>query len=241
MDAPGSFPDRRNAVGRDSSKYVSEWCEKALRRGLSTNVRVCSNNRRIHFDCAEIVEPPIPPINAIQLSTSPSIFRPTLRRSGGESECASKTRYSKRAKLIGDRAEALVEKYLREDVPGATDVKWLAKIGETPGWDLQYRSKDGELIRVEVKGTIQQAVTSFELTANELLAAQTHGEFFRIVLVAECLSANPKIQVLGNPVTTGLTFDPIRWRVSFSSAGNPLDLRTNPLPASDVPQPAVGI
>ena len=36
---------------------------------------------------------------------------------------------------------------------GATDIRWMSDEKLTPGWDIQYRNKLGEVIAIEVKGT----------------------------------------------------------------------------------------
>jgi hypothetical protein len=71
--------------------------------------------------------------------------------------------------------------------------------GETPGWDIDYVDSDGQLHRVEVKGTVAGAFLSIALTAGELRAAQAHGEAYWLYLVAHCLTERAQIQRVCNP------------------------------------------
>ena len=62
---------------------------------------------------------------------------------------------------------------------------------------------------------------NFELTEGELRASRRLGERYLLVLVAECLGASPRVQVLANPsrmLDSGdLRHEPLRYRV-FRSA-----------------------
>src|SRR5580658_8287020 len=47
----------------------------------------------------------------------------------------------------GRRAEGIVHKFLRERARtiGAVKIRWVARDGITPGWDLQYQDQSGDL------------------------------------------------------------------------------------------------
>jgi hypothetical protein len=73
------------------------------------------------------------------------------------------------------------------------------------------------LRRIEVKGTQGPQFPSFEMTANEWMAATRHRSSYAVHLVAHCLSAGPSIDELDDPVGLhergALSAAPSRWRV----------------------------
>jgi hypothetical protein len=86
---------------------------------------------------------------------------------------------SRRAKEFGDRAEESVFKQLAvQQAAGAiTGLRWLAKEGLTPGWDIEYDDLPSHTRRrIEVKGALATSIGAFDLTANELNAALEHGK-----------------------------------------------------------------
>lgn len=108
-------------------------------------------------------------------------------------------RRSRRSKEIGDWAEKAAFAYIKNEVAGCTACTHRAAVGETPGWDIDYRDAKGLLQRVEVKGTIAAAFASIDLTANEMKAAKEHAAQYWLCLVAECETKQPKIQLIQNP------------------------------------------
>lgn len=145
----------------------------------------------------------------------------TVKKSGGPvndtSRILSITRYSRHSKLIGDRAEEVAFKWLEQNLKEVKELRWVAREGLTPGWDIQYKDLSGTLHAVEVKGSTGAAFTTFELTANELSAANAMGNTYWLMLVADCFSSNPRvqrIQGLSHLIELGeLSTEPIRWRV----------------------------
>jgi hypothetical protein len=107
-------------------------------------------------------------------------------------------RKSTQAKQVGDWAEHTVVEFL-EGLGGCVEIVHRAALGETPGWDIDYRDPAGELHRVEVKGTVGGAFTTIDITRNELRAAREHGDRYWIFLVANCLTDRPRIQRICNP------------------------------------------
>ena len=128
-------------------------------------------------------------------------------------------RRSKRAKEVGDWAEAAALTFIRDTLCAPTIVHRAAQ-GETPGWDLDYLDAAGQLHRVEVKGTVGGAFTAIDLTAGELKAAQLHGAAYWLYLVAGCLTDHPRIQRVCNPaaqLAAGVwTMKPMLYSVSLS-------------------------
>jgi hypothetical protein len=131
----------------------------------------------------------------------------------------STARVSRFAKAIGDRAEEIVFESLRLRLSSREreSLQWPARDGQTPGWDIQFVSGGGVLRRIEVKGTQGPQFPSFEMTANEWMAATRHRSSYAVHLVAHCLSAGPSIDELDDPVGLhergALSAAPSRWRV----------------------------
>jgi Domain of unknown function (DUF3883) len=139
---------------------------------------------------------------------------------GGATRSAGprRTRFSK---LIGDRAEEVVMRMLLHQ--GVKGLRWLAREGLTPGWDIEFVGDDGELVAVEVKGTSGDAFTSFDVTAAEWeMARQMRGRF-RIVLVARCLSDSPVVFWLKDPLEgaerNSICVVPAVWRITLGVVG----------------------
>lgn len=110
-------------------------------------------------------------------------------------------RYSRNALPVGRRAEEIAHQFLLDHAHelGATNIRWIAREGVTPGWDLQYENEQGNLIAVEVKGATGPAFGSIDITAGEWNAATTLGDRYRLYLVANCCTKAPVIQRLQNP------------------------------------------
>lgn len=146
-----------------------------------------------------------------------SVFKQTKKKSKPSTQDSKKTssRYSKRSKAIGDRAEEIVNRFLIQQKK--KHIRWCAREGETPGWDLQYQEK-GILIKIEVKGTTAKQMVNFEITENEMNAAKKYGDEYFMYLVADCESTNPKIQYIQNPIkminNKKISSKPVRWKIS---------------------------
>jgi Domain of unknown function (DUF3883) len=131
------------------------------------------------------------------------------------------SRRSRHAKRIGDRAEEIVFKYLKEHLWGeeGESVTWRSKLLETPGWDIDYTNCAGDLIAVEVKGTSGPIFPAIEMTAREWNTAKEKGENYYLYLVANCLSTSPIIQAIQNPyawyTASKLSAIPITWRLEL--------------------------
>ena len=148
-----------------------------------------------------------PPLAEVNIAESDDlIVPPAMIKAGSGNSGFGNYRKSKRAKEVGDWAEVVAVRYIRERVAGCSDCVHRAAIDETPGWDIDYVDVHGVLQRVEVKGTVAAAFTGIDMTANEMSAAATHGSNYWLYLVAGCLTATPKIQAIQDPggkLTTG--------------------------------------
>lgn len=142
---------------------------------------------------------------------------------------------SRRAKQIGDRAEELVYRWLKQNssYARADSVTWLARIGETPGWDIGYTNIDGDDIAVEVKGTDLARFSSIEMTKNEWEAARNLNERYVIALVVSVSSKYPKISLLWNPFgeyqSGKLSVESTGWRLSMHEDNSHTNTGTNAL------------
>jgi hypothetical protein len=130
-------------------------------------------------------------------------------------------RYSRTAAAVGRRAEEIAHRFLGDHSTtiGVKNLRWVAREGLTPGWDIQYTDLTGQAVAVEVKGATGARFASIDLTAGEWKAAQTLGDRYWLYLVADCLSANPRIQRIQNPAKVvadgGAQLIPIAYRLAI--------------------------
>jgi hypothetical protein len=145
---------------------------------------------------------------------------PQSGSSGGAS--GSGARRSRYSKAIGDQGERIVIRFLRETLPTrvASTLRWVADEGETPGWDIEY-TENRETFGVEVKATTGSAFPSVEITANEWQAAEKLGGRYRLALVVNVCSKNPRIEFLDNPWSLAesgqLSTTPLTWKIQRNS------------------------
>ena len=99
-------------------------------------------------------------------------------------------------------------------------IRWCAREGETPGWDIEFSTESG-LVAVEVKGTTGKTFSSIELTRGELEAARQKGKLYWLYLVADVLTHYPRIQCINDPAQLlshgNILAEPILWRLTFAS------------------------
>ena len=148
----------------------------------------------------------------------PSRLRVNQNSPAEENALGPAGRYSRHAKLIGDRAEDAAMKFLLTQMEGAREIRHISKLGLTPGWDLEYVDEEGHLNAVEVKGAAGSAFPSFDITKNELEAAKRIGSRFWIYLVADCLGKYPKLYRIRNPAALlesgALSAQSVTWRIT---------------------------
>lgn len=113
---------------------------------------------------------------------------------------------SKRTKAIGDWGEKLVLNHEiaflksngRSDL--ALKVTHEEAEGNRPGWDISSFDLQGNQRRIEVKSSISKYMNGLNLTANELSAAEKHGDSYFLYLVTGVKKGGAKrIEVLKNP------------------------------------------
>lgn len=162
------------------------------------------------------VDENLPPVGAGQPEDDCPLSPPTkpgAPRVGGR-------RISRRAKKLGDRAEECVFKHLElaQAEGRITGLRWLAREGLTPGWDIQYEELPSRTLRrVEVKGAIADKIGAFDLTAKELAAALEHGTGFGLALVTNSAASQPTIYYLWDVARwfseSRLVREPLVWGV----------------------------
>jgi hypothetical protein len=100
-------------------------------------------------------------------------------------------------------------------------LRWVAGGGQTPGWDIQY-GPGNNFIAVEVKGTSGRHFAAVELTAREWEAAKQLRSRFLLMLVSQCKSATPLIEIIEDPFGLHLAGEivtqPLSWRIERSSS-----------------------
>ena len=115
-------------------------------------------------------------------------------------------RGSKDTKKIGDAAEKIVLEFEkarlteagRGDLVGK--IRWLAKEGEFPGYDILSFEEDGTERWIEVKGTKGDEISSVELTNNEYQKAKTTPQgIYHIYIVTKVFRNKQNIEILKDP------------------------------------------
>lgn len=144
------------------------------------------------------ISQPAKPVSLPQLADASDIIIPRANVEGGSQR--ETRRFSKRAKEIGDWAEQRAVEFIESNLNPA-EIHHRAKLGETPGWDIDFVDSDGFMHRVEVKGTTGAAFAAIDLTAGELAAAQVHGDSYWLYLVASCLTDHPRIARIRHPAS----------------------------------------
>jgi hypothetical protein len=165
--------------------------------------------------------PSINDVNPLMVTEEQKLLLPSdysIRRSAQPSTSENKWgRHSKYAKIYGDHSEHVVYKILVEN--RSYKLRWVAKDKEKPGWDIEYYDNN-KLVAVEVKGTSGKRFLNVDITAGEWNAAREKGANYHLYLVADCLSKEPRIQVVTNPyrmyLRKQLSIDPILYRLRLN-------------------------
>ena len=122
-------------------------------------------------------------------------------RNDGFTSSSKSFRRSKFSVAIGSHGESLVFNYLRKILPvdEAKSLRWNAKEGDTPGWDIEYNSVNGDRVAIEVKSTTGAKFPSIEITSNEWAAAASMRRNYQLVLVANVMSEEPVLEFIEDP------------------------------------------
>lgn len=166
----------------------------------------------------------LPPIELVTpqsaISTLLALTQPKTER--GPTTGRTSVRRSPFSTAIGRRGEEAVIKHLRSTLSPreAATIRWVSDSGETPGWDIEYKS-GSDLMCIEAKATSGPALPTIELTAGEWIAAETYRERYLLALVSEVRTQAPQIEYIPDPfglVAGGkLRVVPQVWRLSRDS------------------------
>lgn len=106
-------------------------------------------------------------------------------------------RRSKQSKVVGDKAEHFVLQLLVDGkIPDVSARNVIHVAEQKRGWDIEYEDEQGNIVRVEVKGSTAPRFSNFELTINELNSLYEHKGMYHFYLVGSCMSGDRKVQVI---------------------------------------------
>lgn len=170
-------------------------------------------------------------IQAPPTTEEPLVLEFVPRAPKAKTEGAGKNggkRISKESKKIGDKGEEIVFNFELSRVAkfggNVEDVKWVARDGDTPGWDIRSIDKDGDPRYIEVKSSITSKVSTLVLTRTELKAATAQAGKYWIYLVMDVMKTRPTIETIQNPVERiskgELTAVADSWLVDLRSASS---------------------
>ncbi|PPQ14916.1 hypothetical protein CV770_34395 [Bradyrhizobium sp. AC87j1] len=215
-----ALPDEAQLV--DHYVYMLE-----VYRNLVTNPLLPDLQQLLEAEIAPAEVQALPEVRIFE----PRPPRPTRATGSGN----GRYRLSKESKKVGDAGEQIVFDYEIQRVLrlgfDETDVRWLARDGETPGWDITSRNAAGETIYIEVKASVGPKIDTLLITANEWAAALVHGPRYYIYLVTDVLKEAPVIEIIEGPVELENL-----GQLSARAAVWALDLAPRLPPADPVPE-----
>ena len=188
----GYFEDILNPMGwRTGVRKITNEIYNSILLAVGKSIEVIKNDSIVLIEDTNPTFIDKPEMSIIKTSRNKKYYIPP----------AYKNR-SRKAKLIGDRAEEIVYRWLKVNLPADVreSVEWIAKNGQTPGWDIEYYDKNNSLVAVEVKGTESSLFYSIEITANEWNAAISKKDNYWLYIVTLTLSKEPIISRIQNPV-----------------------------------------
>ena len=194
---------------------VAAWKDKTDSE-LANAVRKLLTEEDVVEKLAPVPEA-LPDPAAVLLGLGTVLKPATATGASAKSDRRSSLRRAADAKRVGDRAEVLVERLLRSELvpPYVGSLRHHAMLGEKPGYDLSFEQA-GDLYAVEVKGTTQDQMQSFELTAREVEAARRFGRRYRIYLVSGVDTPTPKYQVVEG-IGSSFRLTPLTYRAELLS------------------------
>lgn len=125
-------------------------------------------------------------------------------KNGAKAGAGDARRVSKESKKIGDKGEEIAFNFevARVSKFGGSikEVKWVAREGSTPGWDICSVEQDGEPRYIEVKSSVTQKVSNLILTRTEFLAAAAQKWKYCIYLITDVMKSRPTIEIIRDPI-----------------------------------------
>ena len=124
----------------------------------------------------------------------------------GQGEGSKPPRRSRESKKVGDAGEKHVKQFEinRLGKGGWTaddpDVKWLADLGEHPGYDILSYNLDGSERWIEVKSSKGSRISSVELTDNERRKAMEAPKGRYWLYLVQRVFGKPTVEMIQDPV-----------------------------------------
>ena len=156
---------------------------------------------------------------------NPMVIQPASKTKK-ESQPSSQKTLSLPSKKVGDEGEKHVFQYERNKLKkqGKDDladliVKQHEDLSSFPGYDIQSFDNNGNKIFIEVKSTKNKKKDYFEISKNELQAAEKYGDKYYIYQVTNALT-NPKISTVINNLMdyqkdNKIRIEPLVYKVSY--------------------------
>ena len=192
-------PLDENELQNDLQEYIKTY-EKLIDDPIS--IPLIDNLAEIIYEKdnkvqVEIFDYDIPQFNPAPKEKRIKIYSPS------KSKINNKNIYPRKSsKRVGDAGEEYVYKYEYKKLieTGREDLaKQIVKQYEDhsffPGYDIKSFDENGNEIFIEVKSTVSKDKNYFEISDNEVLAADSLKDSFFIYQVTEALS-NPRISVI---------------------------------------------
>lgn len=204
---------RKNNYWRDGVRLIDEDIYKSIIIKSGLVLENMDGKMEVTYNESDL--PMISEIN-IQESMYPLLKIKSTNKGEQKENMGIYTMHSKNAKVVGDRGEQIVIKFLEERLNNVekSTLRWVANLGEKPGYDIEYIDRNGNKIGVEVKSTVGKSFESFNITSNELFAAKSLKANYHLYLVAECLSESPKVQNIGNLfLESEVKLEPLTYKV----------------------------
>jgi len=149
-----------------------------------------------------IIVTELPAIDDVSIRMAPtSLIKASAPKSKKEKDSSLRNFYNPlKSTRHGNQGELLVMKHLKATL-SETEVKTLkhdAKENEKNGYDISYKDLKSKKIYIEVKATSAPFFPSFNITINELMAAQKYGAAYQIYLVNKVTSKDVTFEVIEN-------------------------------------------
>lgn len=138
-------------------------------------------------------------------TTTEEISQGSTEDNDGSEEDTNNSIKSRDLKAIGDWGEFVANKYLEEKYP-SNEVVWLNKSGNIgKGYDFVIRNNGEDIAYYEVKSKTDESPQLFQVSGTQWnWAKQLHsskkGDMYKILLVSNAGTKQPKIKEINNPV-----------------------------------------
>lgn len=186
-------PDAPRRYWENGVRAISDRCFQGILEAAGIAFKQASERRTVETQTIAVVDGPL----ELLVLTEPDIGSARVAENIGH-----RTRRSPRAKAIGDKGEQIFLNWLRDQLETDEEkakIVWTAEEGATPGWDIEDQRDRQRCVAYEVKATNGKKLPAIEISANEWNAAATLRVRYNLVIVAECESNHPRIQIINDP------------------------------------------